>query len=189
MLAFPFLLPELAPLTLMFHFPSPSILRGTFCKYLHEILTDTRVAPLYHEIAEKKQTQLPEPGATNTPEFRNIIFESCFHIPRSPFGHVSLDLPCPEIACGTLHLVPPPLVQLMPKTARWCGQIVIDSILSLDLSNHATRDKMRSISSLILENLCEDKCLVISFEHDNKEIILVWRVFDPWHRSRKDYRR
>lgn len=32
--AFQFLLPKVASLNLMFHFPSPSILRGTFCKYL-----------------------------------------------------------------------------------------------------------------------------------------------------------
>lgn len=77
--------------------------------------------------------------------------------------------------CGTLHSALPPLVQLVPRAAQWWGQIVIESMLSLGLPDHATRDKMRPISSVNPEKLCEDKSLVISFEHDNRVIIMVWR--------------
>ena len=128
------------------------------------------------KLSRKKQTQLPEPGVANTRVFQNIIFESCFHIPQSPFGHVSLYLPCPEIACGTLLLVLPPLVQLMPKTARWCRQIVIDAFLGLVKPHHPR--KMRSISSLIPDNLYEGKCLVISFQHDKRNnFVLAFLIF------------
>ena len=41
---------------------------------------------------EDKQTFVPDPGATNTPVLGNMFLDS-FHIPRSPSGHVSLDLP------------------------------------------------------------------------------------------------
>ena len=74
--------------------------------------------------------ELPDPGGTNNLVLFIMSAESFFPKLRSPFGQVALDLPCPEIACGTLHLVPPPLVQLIPKIARWRGQTVIDLMLS-----------------------------------------------------------
>lgn len=101
--------------------------------------------------------------------------ESCLPKPRSPFGQVPVDFPCPEMAGGTLHLVPPPLVQLIPSVARWWGQIVIDLMLSSVLSNNAARERMRSISFSGPEKLSDDKCFDIFFVQDSKGIIWVWR--------------
>ena len=72
--------------------------------------------------------ELPDPGGANNLVLFIMSAESFFPKLRSPFGQVALDLPCPEIGFGTLHLVP--LVQLIPKIARWRGQTVIDLMLS-----------------------------------------------------------